>query len=243
MFLKINEGKEERIMEVYELKYKVFLLQSIPQEEALIRVSSCIDHILIQEEKWKYFHSENIFKGYTFCAPFPLAKGGYYTPHSVYQILIRTVNAELGQYLADRLPKYEDAYMKGLICDVRCICQRHISSLYSITPVIVKGENNNYWRDTMKFEQFEEQIRINLIKKYKALFQEELGEDFLLNSFIELKNRVPIKNQYKNVHLLGDKIQMQVSEHPTAQMLAYLALGSGIGTMNQRGYGFVNAKF
>ena len=229
-------------MIIYELKYKVFLLLPVKQEDALVRIASCIDRTLLKSARWGEFHSENRYKGYSFCAPYPLSEGGYYREHQVYQILIRTVLPDLADYLAKSLPEYEDVCMKGLICEMKEIQKFHVSSMYSITPVIVKGEKNQYWRDNMDFLEFERQIKNNLIKKYKAFYQEELEENFELYSYIELKNRMPIKICYKKIHLLGGKVQLQITEHPSAQKLAFMAYAAGIGTMNQRGYGFVNVK-
>ena len=132
--------------------------------------------------------------------------------------------------------------MKGIICEVKIIPKKHISKIYSLTPLIIKGSENGYWRDNMSFDEFGEQIKINLVKKYKLFVEKDFEEDFLFFSLIELKNKVPIKIKYKKIHLLGDKVDIQISDHPNAQLLAYMAQATGLGTMNQRGYGFINVK-
>ena len=228
---------------VFKISYKIFLLNEVKQEEALIKIASCIDRTLLKDEKWSKLHMENCFKPYCFSAFYPLAQNGKYKKNQVYQITIRTVNLELAQYLIQNLPKYDDNVMKGLICEGNILRRSYISALYSLTPVIVKGKNGKYWRDDMTFLEFEEQLRVNLIKKYRTFWGEESINESLFTDYIEIKNRVPIKIPYKNIYLLGDKLYMRISEHPDAQKLAYLALGTGLGNMNTRGMGAVNAEF
>lgn len=229
-------------MKVFELRYRICLLRDVVKDDILIRVASCIDRTLLKDEIWKNYHMENKLKEYSFCAPHPIPKDGNYKQYCNYQVIIRTLNAELAQYLLDRLPKYEDVFLKGIVCEIKIIPKKHISKVYSLTPVIIKGKNDSYWRDDMSFCEFEEQIKINLVKKYKIFVNQDFDEEFPLFTRIELKNRVPIRVNYKQIHLLGDKIDIQISEHPNAQLLAYMVQATGLGTMNQRGYGFVNVK-
>lgn len=123
----------------------------------------------MQDVKWGRMHCENQFKYYSFNAPFPIAENGIYRKNQVYQILIRSVNRELIEYLAQKLPKYDNAFMKGLTSELRLIAKRHIAELYSITTAIVKGSEKGYWRDSMSFEGFEERLEINLVKKYVTI--------------------------------------------------------------------------
>ncbi len=75
-------------------------------------------------------------------------------------------------------------------------------------------------------------------KKYLGL-----REDFQLFDSVEVINRQPIACAYKGVKLLGDKLDLYISNNQIAQELAYFALGTGILEMNPRGYGFVNDKW
>ena len=77
---------------------------------------------------------------------------------------------------------------------------------------------------------------------YKELFA-KIDEDFDLYTMIELKNKKPIAMEYKNIKLLGDKVQIQVADNKRAQDLWYFALGVGLGEMNARGCGFLNYRW
>lgn len=54
---------------------------------------------------------------------------------------------------------------------------------------------------------------------------------------------MPVPAVYKNVKLLGDKIRLSVADNEAAQNLAYMSLGTGLGEMNSRGFGFINYRW
>ena len=95
----------------------------------------------------------------------------------------------------------------------------------------------------MSVSKFEERLKVNLIKKWNRFTGEQIDEDFPLFTTLEFLNRKPIAMNYKTVRLLGDKVRLQITEHETAQRLAYMALGTGVLEMNSRGAGFVNYRW
>ena len=139
-----------------------------------------------------------------------------------------------------------DINEKFSVAEFKKMCYDKIEEILSRKKqVIIVGGTGLYINavvDNMSFDEFGEQIKINLVKKYKLFVEKDFEEDFLFFSLIELKNKVPIKIKYKKIHLLGDKVDIQISDHPNAQLLAYMAQATGLGTMNQRGYGFINVK-
>ncbi|EHI57524.1 MAG: CRISPR-associated endoribonuclease Cas6 [Hungatella hathewayi] len=228
---------------VFEIRIKIFTLQSISKEDSYAAVTDFIDGVLIENEVWEQMHNENCYKQYCFNGLYPIEKEGIYKREQVYQFIVRSTNKDLIEYLSYNLPKHENNLMKGLTCENRMISKKHITSLYSITPVIVKGKNNGYWRDDMTFEDFEQRLKVNLIKKYNELEHTKLDENFELHTLLEFKNYGPIPVPYKNVKLLADKIELKIADNETAQALAYMALGTGICEMNSRGMGFVNCHY
>ena len=114
--------------------------------------------------------------------------------------------------------------------------------LYTLTPAILK-DDKGYWRDYMNLTEFGERLKVNLIKKWNQFAHEKLEEDFELYTVIDFSNKVPIAMEYKNIKLLGDKFCIHISEHPTAQNLAHMAIGTGVCEMNSRGAGFVNYRW
>ena len=229
-------------IKVYELRTKVFLYSRLPCEEALGAVSLFIDHTLAKSKKYLAYHELNTFK-YTFGSLFPVEQEHVYKPQTIYQFTLRTCDAELAKYLQGQLPQEDTEHMKGLVTDVRIIPRKHISTLYSLTPIIVKGKSNNYWRDDMTLPDFERRLKENLIKKYNLLTGEKIDEAFELYTLLEFKNKCPVTVPIKGIKLLADKIQLQIADNPQAQALAYAAIGLGLCEINARGCGFVSYHF
>ena len=70
--------------------------------------------------------------------------------------------------------------------------------------------------------------------------KKKVDEDFTLYTHLLFKNSVPIKCPVKGVHLLGDKIEIEVGTSDLAQEFAYFLLGVSLGEMGSRGYGYLN---
>lgn len=236
-------------LNVYEVRLKIFLMQNMKQECSYQEISEFIDTCLAKKEDFLKFHNEGGFKLYCFDQPYPVEKDGVYKKDSIYTVRIRTVNPRLLQFFLDNLSNHYTDLLKGLTLNVRKIPRRMISEIYSVTPVVLKCEEDEvngkrgYWKKCLTFGQYEERLKVNLIKKYNYAMNTKVEEDFLLYRQIELTNHKPIAIPYKDIKLLGDKFCMQAAENEQAQELLYLAIGTGIGENNARGFGFVNYKY
>lgn len=229
-------------MNVYEITLKVYLLKPISIEESQEKIAELIDKALAKNDEFLEMHNENTFKNYCFNSFYPIDESGVYKADSIYTLKIRSVNKDLAQYLNNTLANEYTSCIKGLVTEIRIIPKKYIEKIYSITPVILKN-NDGYWKNCITFEAFEKRIKENLIKKYNFINNEKLDEDFELYTAIELKNKKPIAISYKGKRILGDKINIVLSDDPRAQELAYMAIGTGIGEMNARGQGFVNFRW
>lgn len=230
-------------LRVYEMEVKVFTLQNFGQEEASMIVAGFFDGCLSKNDEFLKFHKENCFKGYGFDLPYELEKDGIYKKEKVYTIHFRTVNKNLLNYLQQELQNTTSEYIKGLTTKVRVVPRKHITKIYSLTPVILKIQEGNYWKNQISFERYEELLITNLIKKYNYLMNTKIDENFQFYTNIRKINRLPIAVKYKNITLLGDKFDIEIAENETAQNLAYLSLAAGLGENNSRGAGYVNYKF
>lgn len=228
---------------VYEMAVKIFSLRDFRQEEVCTVTSGFIDTCLARDDKYLEFHKNNCYKGYSINNPYPLEPDGVYKQDKVYTIRIRTVDKDLLNYLSRELPNTTSAYLKGLTVKQWVIPRKHISKIYSLTPVILKLNEGGYWKTNISFEKYEYLLKTNLIKKYNRFMDTKIDEDFQLYTNIQKTNRVPINVKYKNITLLGDKFDIEIADNEMAQNLAYLALGTGLGENNSRGCGFVNYKF
>jgi len=229
-------------VDVYELTLKVFLLKDINNEDALERISQLIDKTLSRNDKFCTFHHDNKFKNYSFNSFYPIEKGKVYHEGKLYSIKIRTIDEEIVDFFRTNLVNEYTDYIKALTIEHNIINKKLIEKIYSITPIIIKTDNG-YWKQSLTLGEFEKRIKENLIKKYNLFCNEKLSEDFELFQIIKFENKVPISCKYKDIHILGDKVTIVFAQNETAQTLAYLALGTGIGEMNARGYGFVNYRW
>ena len=229
-------------MNVFQIKLKVFILQDISIEDSQSTISSFIDSTLIKSQKLLEYHESNKFKGYCFDALYPLEEDKIYKRNNIYTITIRTIEKDLAEFFTNKLANEFNDKIKGLTSEIRILPKKHIEKLYSITPAIMKNEDG-YWKNKIKIDEFERRLKENLIKKYNSAMDTKIEENFQLYTTIEFKNKKPISTNYKNIKLLGDKISLNIAENENAQKIAYMSLGTGIFEMNARGYGFVNYRW
>lgn len=230
-------------MLVYEFKSRIRFRQNLSHELMAEKFAYFVDSVLGKNEEYLYLHNNKEYKPYVFDSAFPIEKDGMYKKGNVYTVRVRTIRKDLVQYFSAQLPFHETKEFQGAGGELRIIPQKPIQQIYSLTPILIKNYDTGYWRGHMTLPEFEEQLKVNLIKKYKFFTGKELDEDFMLYDYMEFRNRKPIKIPYKDINLLGDKISFQISNHSTAQELAYLAIGVGAGENNSRGCGFMNYKY
>lgn len=229
-------------MNVFQIKIKIFILKYIPIESSQEIISAFIDSGLTKDKELLEFHESNKFKGYCFDAPYPTEKDKVYKKDKIYTLTIRTIDKNLAEFFANKLVNEFNENIKGLTSEIRILPKKHIEKLYSITPAVLKNEDG-YWKNKIKLDEFERRLKENLIKKYNSAMNFKMDEDFQLYTTIEFKNRTPIATNYKNIKLLGDKISLNIAENEAAQKVAYMSLGTGVFEMNARGYGFVNYRW
>lgn len=229
-------------MKVYEIKLKVYLLENVELSSAQSVINKFIDVALSKKSDMLEFHNKNVYKNYCFNSFYPLEEDRMYKADNIYSIIIRTIDKNLAIYFNDILPNIYTKELKGLKSEYKIITNKAIKSIYSITPVVIKNEEG-YWKNIISRNEFERRIKDNLIKKYNRFTNEKIDEEFVLYSLVEYKNNKPIAIQYKNIVLLGDKISLEIEQNKEAQLLAYMALGTGLGEMNSRGLGFVGYRW
>lgn len=229
-------------MTVFEIKLKVFLLQDIPVNHAQTKIAAFLDKGFLKEKELAKFHETNCYKNYCHDLFFPLEKDRMYKKGRIYTITVRTIDRKLVHYFSEVCVNTYTEEIKGLTSEIRIIPQKPIEYLQTLTPAIIK-DDRGYWRNYMSLEEFGERLKVNLIKKWNQFENGKLDEDFPLYTWIEFSNKVPIAVEYKNIKLLGDKFCIHISDHPTAQDLAHLAIGTGVCENNSRGSGFVTYRW
>lgn len=229
-------------MKVYNLNIKIYLLNNIYLNKMQQSIATTIDLALARSVEYLQFHNDIGYKFYCFNGLYPMEKNGVYKEDNIYTFQLRTIDKDLCEYLIRELRDIITNDIKVLKCDLKIIPKKHIEKIFSITPLIIK-DDKGYWREHMSLKEFEERIKINLIKKYNKFTGEKIDENFEFYTAIEFKNRKPISVDYKNIKLLGDKLQLTIADDEVSQKIAYMALGTGIGENNGRGMGFINFRW
>jgi len=229
-------------LKVYEINMSLYLLKDVEKEKCPTEISNFIDSEMAKDEELLKLHNENTYKLYNFNFFYPVEKDGVYKAGNIYSIQIRTIDLKLAEFFSNKLVNNFTESIKGLTATVKIIPQKYIDKIYSITPAILKS-NEGYWRGKLSLSDFERRVKENLIKKYNLAMGIKIDEDFQLYTNIEFLNQKPVAMNYKGRRLLGDKVQLNISDDKAAQDLAYMALGVGLLEMNARGAGYVNFKW
>lgn len=229
-------------MKVYEATLKIFLLKDLPMDKAYEKLSELIDKSLCKDEELLALHNENKYKYYTFSLPYKLEQDKIYKVGNLYSVKIRTIDEKILKNFKTQLVNMYTSVIKALTIEVKVIPKKHISTIYSITPIVIKTDNG-YWKGNLSLDQYEKRIKENLIKKWNQFFNEKINEDFPLYDFIKFDSKKPIGIKYKSITLLGDKLTLNIADDEISQNMAYLALGAGVGEICSRGMGFVNYKW
>lgn len=227
---------------VYSVRIRIYIIRDIPVEKIRGAVTEFLDSGLVVNPQLAALHSQNKYKYYVYDSLYPIEKDKIYKKDHIYTLTIRTLDTTLAKYFSEYVVNTYTDKIKGLTAQVRMIPKKHIDVLYTLTPAILKCDSG-YWKDEMTVEQYEERLKVNLIKKWNEFQGEKTEENFELFTGVEFLSKCPIASEYKGIKLLGDKIRIHVADNEKAQKLAYMALGTGVLEMNSRGYGFVNYRW
>lgn len=225
-----------------QIRIRMYVLKNIPAAKVQAEMAAFIDQELVKDERFAKLHNENKYKMYCFDSPYPVESDKIYKKDRIYTLTIRTVDLELAKYFEKQVVNGHTETVKALTAELRIIPQKHIELLFTLTPVVMKCEKG-YWKDTLSIEQYEERLKVNLLKKWQQFYGVKPPEDFELFTGIEFLNKSPVSLEYKTIHLLGDKLRLHVAENEWAQNLAQLAIGTALGEMNSRGYGMCNYRW
>lgn len=231
-------------MKIYEIRTKVYLLEDISLKYLSNVLSNFVDSALCKTDSLISFHENRQYKYYCVGNLFPLERDSIYKKGESYMFSMRTADMSLANYLTEQLAVHRNNQMQGLESTCRSVRQKPIDSIATLTPVVIKSEAG-YWCSYMTIDDYENRLCQNVIKMYQDFTGKQLDVDADFRFYTNLKflNKKPIVNPYKNVRLLGDKLQLQIAGDNISQKLAYLLLGTGLGENACRGMGFCNYRY
>ena len=134
--------------------------------------------------------------------------GKSYKKDKKYTFKIRSIDYDFINYFIENLSGHKNLDMEGMIDVIEIIHDgKMIDKIYSVTPVMIKTDQG-YWRDILNVEKFEKRIKDRLFKIYREITKKEMDEKFELYNNIIFLNYKPIAVKYKDIKLLGDKVEM-----------------------------------
>ncbi|MDY3006370.1 CRISPR-associated endoribonuclease Cas6 [Anaerococcus porci] len=224
---------------MYELRVRTFLLKDLKGDQSIKKISQSIITYLSKDRYFLNYHISKSYKSYCHDNLYPISKS--YKKNEVYQFRIRSIDKDLVNYFLKGFSDYKDEIFKNLTVEVRIISKSIISKIFTLSPVILKNDSG-YWRNNMSVEDFEKRINDNIIKKYKFFENDKIKELKFYNN-IKFLNSSPVPFKFKDITLLGDKVELNINMDENSQNLAYLALGVTFSENSTYGAGFLGYKY
>ena len=229
-------------MIVYEYICRIVFKNNLIYEAFSEKMANFIDSLISKDNELLNFHISNCYKNYVFDMAYKPEEDKIYKPEKIYTVRIRTIDERLANYFVKNIRFHKSEEICCVGGEIRVIPKKMLETVYTLTPALIKCKEG-YWKENMALSEYENRLKINLIKKYNSFTGEKLNEDFQLYDLIEFKNKKPVKINYKGIVLLGDKLNFVASKNETAQKLWYMSLGTGILENNSRGCGFMNYRY
>ena len=223
----------------YNLKLSVILKNDILYENTYEKLSNFIAFAMLQDEETKEFHEKNTYKMYNFCSLYPFEKDGVYKKNKIYTFDVKFINLDFATKIKQLLTVVISSDFKVIKSQIQTYKYKPINKLITLTPCILTKNNGDYNIDG-DLELVKMRILANIQKKYKLIYKNACNCDFIES--IKQTNQKPIKLPYKNIHFLGNKFEIVVKQDKISQILAHLALSTGILEKNSQGYGFCKAR-
>lgn len=226
-------------MEYYEVKVFIKMKADVQNDKMYEAISRFINFSMLNDMRLGRVHEKNCFKFYTFSLPSPVESDRIYKRGRLYSFNIRSISSEFVMRMDRALVKDCDFFaVEGKNCGSYKF--RAIDKLVSITPVVITLDNGRY----LTADENEEVVRRltnNVIRKYKAYYNEELEGEFI--SEYSIRNKRLIQMPYKNTCIMGNKIDLTIKDDESAQKLAYMAASVGLGEKNSLGAGYCKVVY
>ena len=229
-------------MQFYELTVTTLLQNDIGFTESGEKIANLISSAMLLDNELAAKHVQRGYKHYVFNNLYPIESDKVYKAGRVYIFKIRTLEESFINKIKILLPTVVNRYFKILAIEYKVHRKRHISELYTITPAVATVDNR-HWMAGDDFLLLQERMQMNLEKKYKAFFGEELKPNQSFIQYIEIINDKPMLYRYKNTSLIANKFRLHINEDEVSQKLAFVALATGILEKNSSaGCGFCSAR-
>ncbi len=226
-------------MKYYELVVTTKLNVTVDYKDQAEFIGKQINKSLLGDEYLKERHTKNTFKHYVFSGFYPVEPRKPSLADHVYVFRIRSMSKRIALGLKKCLENFKTDEIQVLAVQVIEKSRKHIKQLYTLTPAIMTISPKNHWIVGQDIDLLLTAINNNLKRKHKDLYGKEIPDHVDIIKSIEIINEMPIILNYKEGKMFCNKFRILVNEDPYSQMLATIALGSGLLEKNSAiGCGF-----
>lgn len=221
----------------YQLKITVKLKKDIYFDEVTEKLSTLINKSMLYDEYLKSIHEVNNYKLYVFEGLSPFEKDKVYKKGNFYMTRLRCIDKVIAEAFRLCLKNTNTNEFDVLSVDIDEIIFKPVKNIFNVTPAIATI-NSEAWTGKINVDMLKNSINNNILKKIKMIngADEILSHDMIKS--IEIKNMKPIAFKYKNRKLIGNKFDIQVKEDELSQIMAYIAISTGLLEKNSLGYGY-----
>ncbi|UZW14967.1 hypothetical protein OSC52_03740 [Clostridium pasteurianum] len=229
-------------MNYYQLKITLELKTDIYFDEVTEKLSILLNKSMLYNDYLKSIHKVNTYKLYVFEGLSPFERDKTYKKGNFYMTRLRCIDEFIAQSFRECLKNTNTNEFEVLSVDIEKIIFRPVKEIYNVTPAIASIEGKP-WTNNMDIEIIKNSINSNTLKKIKIIngLEKVLEHDMI--KAIEVKNIKPIAFKYKGKKLIGNKFNIKINEDDLSQMMAYIAISTGLLEKNSLGYGYCLCKY
>lgn len=229
-------------MNYYQLKITLKLKTDLYFDEVTEKLSVLFNKSMLYNDYLKSIHEVNTYKLYVFEGLSPFERDKTYKKGNFYMTRLRCIDEFIAQSFRECLKNTNTNEFEVLSVDIEKITFRPVKEIYNVTPAIASIDGKT-WTNNMDIEIIKNSINSNALKKIKMIngLEKILEHDMI--KAIEVKNIKPIASKYKGNKFIGNKFNIKINEDDLSQMMAYIAMSTGLLEKNSLGYGYCLCKY
>lgn len=236
-------------MQIEEIVIKVRMLEDLNFKSALEKVAKISQLMLSKSEKMKQEHTEKHYKLYCFSSLMPTETNGIYGKGKEYFFKIRTLRDEMKKLFLYSNEGLSNGSMVILGTQLNRVEIDVIDKIIVKNPVVYATSKTEFLTRDSGSLKYVDALHRNVQKKAERFYsikndteaygETPLSKDNFIKDIIFREKKSQIC--YKGTRLIAEKFALLVKDDKDSQVLAYIAIMTGLGQKNSSmGAGFVD---
>lgn len=230
-------------MQFTEIQLSIRFKENIHKKDLPAQLSKAFNAYFLASDKLKAFHKENKFKLYSYFVANDSIRNLDYNNEDIYTLKFRYFDEVLFQELTMAFYNIKNPVFQVLhVKKEQVRFNKEIKTITCVSPAIIsvpgeEGKNKSWLSDKSDLDFVKDRIIMNVDKKYKELYGEDLNSyDFIER--IELLNNHSYGYCYKNIKMFGNRFRIHLKDDLLSKKLGYFILGAGLLEKNSLSFGF-----